>query len=356
MMSVDVNTSAATGPVSPAHRFDEARLLDWLRLNATFMSGHMTVQQFEGGQSNPTFLLQGEHGSFVLRKKPPGKLMPSAHAIDREFRVLKALEHTSVPTPKPILYCDDDTVIGSAFYIMEFVEGRILTDPLLSASTPIERAALYDSMNQTLAELHMVDWRAAGLDDYGKAEGYFARQIARWQKQYEAARIEPIPDLDALLAWLLLNIPADESAAIAHGDFRIGNLVFHPREPRVVAVLDWELSTIGHPFADLAYNCMTYHLLKDDPVAPGFIGANLSALGIPSESEYVSQYGRRTGRDPAPLWRFAMAFSLFRTAAIQQGVYVRSLQGNANSDMAARFGESCRRVAAAGWKVAQARG
>lgn len=338
--------------VAERHKFDEQRLLDWLEHNAPYMAGPMTVQQFAGGQSNPTFLLQGAEARYVLRKKPPGKLLPSAHAIDREFRILKALAHTAVATPRPLFYCEDDSVIGAPFYVMEFVEGRILTDPLLPGSTPIERAALYDAMNETLAQLHLVDWRAAGLGDFGKADGYFTRQIARWQKQYEATRIEPIADLDALLAWLLAHIPDDDTAAIAHGDFRIGNLIFHPDEPRVVAVLDWELSTIGHPFADLAYNCMTYHLLKDDPIAAGFIGVDLAALGIPSESEYIAQYGARTGRDPAPLWRFAMAFSLFRTAAIQQGVYARSLQGNASSETAARFGESFRRVASAGRQVA----
>lgn len=355
MMDADVSAYPGTREVSRQHEFDQARLLGWLQRHAGFGAEPITVRQFEGGQSNPTFLLLGAEHRYVLRKKPPGHLMPSAHAIDREFRVLKALAGTPVPTPNPLLYCEDETVIGSAFYVMDFVEGRILTDPLLPQSTPTERAALYDAMNETLAQLHLVDWRSVGLADFGKAEGYFARQIARWRKQYEATRLEPIADLDALLAWLCAHLPDDdEAAAIAHGDFRIGNLIFHPTEPRVVAVLDWELSTIGHPLADLAYNCMTYHLIRDDPVAPGFIGADLPALGIPSEADYVARYGRRTGRDPAPLWRFAMAFSLFRTAAIQQGVYARSLQGNASSDTAARFGESCKRVARAGLEVAQA--
>jgi aminoglycoside phosphotransferase (APT) family kinase protein len=349
-----MSTSGGTCAAAPQHRFDEARLLAWLSSNLAGFAGPLSVRQFEGGQSNPTFLLQSPTGRCVLRKKPPGPLAPSAHAIDREYRVLSALADTDAPAPRPLVYCEDDAVIGTPFYVMEYVQGRIFTDPLLPGLSKAERAAIYDAMNDTLARLHLVDWRAAGLADFGKPDSYFARQLARWKKQYELTRTgAPVEDMDGLLEWLLANIPDDEAAAVAHGDFRIGNLVFHATEPRVAAVLDWELATIGHPVADLAYNCMTYHLPKDDPVAHGFVGVDLEELGIPSETDYMTAYGRRTGRDAAPLWRFAMAFSLFRTAAIQQGVFARSLQGNASSSDAFRFGESFRRVASAGWRVAR---
>jgi aminoglycoside phosphotransferase (APT) family kinase protein len=349
-----MSTHSGTRAVAPQHSFDEARLLAWLSSNLPGFAGPLSVRQFEGGQSNPTFLLLSPGGLCVLRKKPPGALAPSAHAIDREYRVLTALANTDVPAPRPLAYCEDDAIIGTPFYVMEYVQGRIFTDPSLPGLSRAERAAIYDAMNYTLARLHVVDWRAAGLEDFGRPDSYFARQVARWGKQYELTRTgAPVEDMDALLEWLLRNIPDDEAAAVAHGDFRIGNLVFHGTEPRVAAVLDWELATIGHPVADLAYNCMTYHLPKDDPVASGFVGVDLEALGIPSEADYMAAYGRRTGRDPAPLWRFAMAFSLFRTAAIQQGVFARSLQGNASSSLASHFGDSFGRVANAGWRVAQ---
>lgn len=334
--------------VAPSHSFDEARLQAWLAENLPDFDGAVSVRQFEGGQSNPTFLLESASGRLVLRKKPPGKLAPSAHAIDREYRVLNALADSGVPAPRTRIYCSDETIVGTPFYLMEFVEGRIFTDPLLPQQTAPERTVLYDAMNDALARLHLFDWRGAGLDDFGKPDAFFERQIARWKKQYELTRTEAIPEMDALLEWLPANVPDDNAAAIAHGDFRIGNLVFHKSEPRVVAILDWELSTVGHPIADLAFNCMGYHLAHDDPVARGFVGVDLAKLGIPEERDYVAAYGRRTGRDPAPLWRFAMAFSLFRTAAIQQGVYARALQGNAASSDAFQFRDTARRVAAAG--------
>ncbi|MGD9965967.1 MAG: phosphotransferase [Hyphomonadaceae bacterium] len=344
---------SGTQSAAPHNRLDEARLQSWLTRHVPGFEGPLSIRQFAGGQSNPTFLVEAAGERIVLRKKPAGALMPSAHAIDREFRVLRALENTSVAVPRARIYCSDDTVIGAPFYIMDFVEGRIFTDPLLPECSKAERAELYDAMNDALARLHLVDWRAAGLQDFGKPHGYFARQIARWGKQYEITRTgAPTPEMDALLAWLSAHAPDDEAAAIVHGDFRIGNLVFHSTEPRVTAVLDWELATIGHPIADLAYNCMTYHLHHDDPVARGFVGIDLADAGLPSEADYIGAYARRTGRDASAIWRFAMAFSLFRTAAIQQGVYARALQGNANASDAICFGESARRVASAGWRVA----
>lgn len=351
---MDMTDYPGTRPVSSKHRLDESRLLAWLERNLAGFTGPLSVRQFEGGQSNPTFLLLAPSGASVLRKKPPGTLLATAHAIDREYRLLKALEHSDVPVPRARVFCDDDTIIGTPFYVMDFQPGRIFTDPLLPGMQIAERAAIYDAMNDTLARLHRVDWRAAGLGDYGRPEDYFARQIARWRKQYEQTKTEIVPAMESLMAWLPAHIPQDQTATIAHGDFRLGNLIFANDAPRVVAVLDWELSTIGHPLADLAFNCMTYHLPADDAVAPGFVGVDSAGLGIPTELDYVAAYAKRTGFDAAPCWRFAMAFSLFRTAAIQQGIYARSLQGNASSPTAQLFGEGFRRVADAGWRVADA--
>jgi len=341
-----------TRPVGRRHRFDEAALESWLRGRLADFRGPMRIRQFEGGQSNPTFLLETETGVYVLRKKPPGALLPSAHAIDREYRVLEALAGSAAPVPAVRCYCDDDAVIGTPFYLMDYRPGRIFTDPLLPGQDADARKALYDAMNEALARIHAVDWRAAGLGDFGKPEDYFARQVGRWSRQYEQIRTEVEPHMDALRNWLQANIPAGDDATIVHGDFRIGNLIFHPQKAEVVAILDWELSTIGHPLADLAFNCMTYHLPAGHPIAAGFVGVDIDALGIPSEEEYLASYARRTHRDPSPLWRFCMAFSLYRTAAIQHGVYARAVQGNASADNALVFGESYRRVAVAGWKVA----
>ena len=338
----DASTVSAGAP------FNEGALRDWLAENVPGFSGNLTVRQFQGGQSNPTFLLEHDNGPLVLRKRPHGTLAPSAHAIDREYRVLSALADSDVPAPRPRLYCSDASIVGTEFYLMEFVAGRVFADPLLPNMAPRERHALYDAMNDALARLHQFNWRAAGLDGFGKPDAFFERQIARWKKQYELTRTDRIPEMDALLDWLPAHIPHDQTASIVHGDFRIGNLIFHETEPRVAAILDWELSTIGHPIADLAFNCMGYYLSQDDPIARGFVGIDTNALGIPGEQEYLAAYSARTGRDPNPLWRFAMAFSLFRTAAIQQGVYARALQGNATSSDAVQFEDCARRVARAG--------
>jgi aminoglycoside phosphotransferase (APT) family kinase protein len=288
----------------------------------------------------------------VLRKKPPGVLVESAHAIDREYRVLSALASGDVPAPRTRVYCDDAEVIGTPFYVMDYQSGRIFTDPLLPGMTPTERAGIYDAMNDALARLHNFDWEGNGLGDFGKPARYVARQIARWRKQYLAASTESVPAMDLLGDWLAANVPARESAAIAHGDFRLGNLIFDEREARVVAILDWELSTIGEPLCDLSFNCMTYHLPAGDPVAAGFTGVDIAALGIPSEADYLAAYARRTGRAEVPDWRFYMAFSLYRTAAIQHGVYRRALAGNASSETALLFGDCYRKVAESGWALA----
>ncbi len=343
-----------TRPVSERHRFDEVALGRWLAGRIEGTTTTPIVTQFAGGQSNPTFHLAYGDAEYVLRKKPPGALLPSAHAIDREYRVLAALYGSAVPVPRPRVYCDDESIVGTPFYVMDYVPGRIQTDPLIAGATREERGRLYDAMNAALASLHAFDWRAAGLDDFGKPDRFVERQIARWSRQYGASRTDDEPAMDDVIAWLDAHRPDDERAAITHGDYRIGNLVFAPDAPRVVAVLDWELATIGHPLADLAFNCMTYYLPAGHAVAPGFVGADLVSLGIPSEDAYLDAYARRTGIDPRPHWRYYVVFSLFRVAAIQQGVYARALQGNASSDRAALFGESWRMVAHAAQRVARA--
>ena len=342
-----------TRPVSARHRFDEVALGRWLEGRLAGCGGVLAIAQFSGGQSNPTFHLTVDGHEYVLRKRPSGTLLPSAHAIDREYRILAALHGSAVPVPQPRLYCDDESIIGTAFYVMDYVPGRIHTDPLFGGSTPDERRGLYDAMNDALAKLHAFDWRAAGLADFGKPDRFVERQIARWSRQYAGSRTDDEPAMDAVIAWLDAQRPGDERAAIAHGDFRIGNLVFAPDAPRVAAILDWELATIGHPLADVAYNCMSYYLPAGHPVSPGFVGADLASLGIPREDEYLDAYASRTGIDPRPHWRYYVVFSLFRIAAIQQGVYARALQGNASSDQAAVFGESWRMVAKAAQRVAQ---
>jgi aminoglycoside phosphotransferase (APT) family kinase protein len=340
-----------TRPTAERHRFDEARLAEWLGGHLAGFEDLLGVRQFAGGQSNPTFHLRAASGEYVLRKKPPGRLVESAHAIDREYRVLRALAGSDVPVPHARLYCDDASVIGTPFYVMDYRPGRIFTDPLLPGMGPAERAGIYDAMNDALARLHRFAWDSAGLGDFGRPAQYVSRQLARWSGQYHAARDGTVPAMDRLGEWLSANVPAAEDAAIAHGDFRIGNLIFDEHESRVVAILDWELSTIGHPLCDLAYNCMTYHLPAGHAVAAGFLGADRASLGIPSEPGYLEAYARRTGRPEVPDWTFYMAFSLYRTAAIQHGVYRRALSGNASSETAHLFGSSYRMVAQAGWDL-----
>jgi len=347
--------SKELAPVRDSHKFDEQALISYLADRLEGFGKDLEVKKFKGGQSNPTFHLRTDEGNeYVLRKKPTGKLLPSAHAIDREYRVINALQDTAVPVPKLLHYCEDTSVIGTEFYVMEYLSGRILRNPQLPGMDPDERKAVYSSMNDTLAALHNVDWQAAGLGDYGKTEGYISRQIALWSRQYQATKTDKeVPALDNLMAWLPENIPQDESVSIAHGDFRIENLMFHESEPKVIAVLDWELSTLGHPLSDLAYNCMTYHFSSSDDIAKGFIGMDINELGIPSEEEYIADYCRKTGRDSIEDWNFYMAFSLFRIAAIQQGVYARALKGDASSEIAHKFGELFPFVAEQGWALVE---
>ena len=340
-------------PVRTAHVFDEARLADFMQATVEGFRAPIRVLQFEGGQSNPTFHLTDAAGRmYVLRKKPPGKLLPSAHQVDREYRVIKALsDHSDVPVPKPYALCQDDAVIGTAFYIMQFLPGRILADPKLPGISPADRGKIFDSMNDVLARIHNVDYRAVGLGDYGREGQYIQRQIARWSSQYDLARTTHVEAMELLKAWLPKHVPPGDETRINHGDYRLGNTIVHPTEPRIIAVLDWELSTLGHPLADLGYNCMIYHFGEGFGASDGYAGMDLKAFGIPSEKEYVAAYARRTGRKDIPDWNFYVAFSLFRLAAIVQGVYKRGLDGNASSETAKNYGDRARVLAELGWSL-----
>lgn len=338
------------GPVRAAHHFDEAALERYLRAHMPGFGGSLSVQQFGGGQSNPTFLLSAGAKRYVMRKKPPGQLLKSAHQVDREYRIMKALAQTDVPVPRMHVLCEDESVVGTAFYVMDFLEGRIFRDPRLPGLAPAERTAIYDSMNDVLARLHKVDFAKVGLGDFGKPGNYFERQIARWITQYRAAQTDQIADMERLIEWMPKNIPSDDSVSIAHGDYRLENSIFHPTEPRMIAVLDWELSTIGHPLADLAYNCMGYRV--QNPRQGGLVGVDFAATGIPSEHAYVSKYCARVGRDRIENWPFYLSFSVFRLASISQGVYKRGLDGNASSATAATAGNSCQFLAEHAWRLA----
>ena len=325
-------TTATDPPVRdvvPAHRFDEAKLHAWLRTAIPEVDGQLEVQQFQGGASNPTFLLTSAGKRYVLRKKPPGQLLSSAHQVDREYRVMKALDGL-LPVPKMRALCEDPEVIGTSFYVMDYLEGRIFRDAMLPDLKPAERAAIYDNLNATLAKLHQVDFAAVGLADYGRPGNYFERQVARWTRQYRDAESESIPAMDALIERLPARIPADQSVSIAHGDYRLENVMYHPTEPRIIAVLDWELSTIGHPLADIAYNGFIWR--SHSPGWGSLDGIDFATSGIPTEADYVAAYCRRTGRDVIADWPFYMAFGIFRLASISQGVFRRVQSGQAASE------------------------
>lgn len=339
--------------VLPAHRFDQQKLADWLKGRLPDVEQGLQIKQFQGGQSNPTFLLQIGEKRYVLRKKPPGKLLPSAHMVEREYQVINALDGTGVPVPKARLLCEDPEIIGTNFYIMDHVEGRVHTQPLLTDVDPAQRTPIYRSMIETMAKLHNADWKAIGLESYGKPEGYVQRQIKRWSGQFEASRTGDMPAMDALMAWLPANAPSEDFTTIAHGDFRIGNLILHPTEPQVVAILDWELATLGHPLSDLAYCCLPYHLPAGVNGVKGMQGADLKGLQIPEEQQVLDWYCEFTGRDSIPDWNFFLAFSLFRLAAILQGVYHRALQGNASNADALEVGQRAGLLAQRGWEIAQ---
>ena len=326
----------------------DAVLAAYLETALAGFHGPLSSSKFKGGQSNPTYRLDAASGVYVLRRKPPGQLLASAHAVDREFRVLTALHGSAVPVARPLHLCRDESVIGSMFYVMEFVDGRIFWDPALPELGTAERAAYYDAIVSTLAALHAVDVDAAGLADYGKPGNYFARQIARWSEQYRASQTRAIPDMDALMDKLAARCPADDGVvALVHGDFRIDNLMFDPVEPRVRAVVDWELSTLGHPLADLGYFCMALRLPRN-PALPGLGGMDRAALGIPDEAALLARYSALSGRPIPADWPFVLAFSFFRLAAIAQGVAKRAQQGNASSAQATQAGQMTAMLAEAG--------
>ncbi len=312
-----------------------------------------SIVKFKGGQSNPTYRLQADSGTYVLRRKPPGQLLASAHAVDREFRVLRALAETDVPVPVAWHLCEDDTVIGSMFYIMSFVPGTIFWNPALPDLDRDARWTIFDEMNRVLSTLHDVDYQAIGLQDFGRPGDYFARQVSRWSRQYSASQTETIPEMEALVHWLPENLPPDNGMiSLIHGDYRMDNLVFETEKWTVVALLDWELSTLGHPYADLAYQCMQWRLGQEE-MMPGLGGLDRRPLGIPTEEEYIERYCERRGMGSIPNWPFYLAFSCFRFAAIMQGVYRRSLDGNASNDRASEYGALVKPLARLGvWLTA----
>ena len=315
-------------------------------------SGQIELERYQGGQSNPTFLLRSAGQRYVLRSKPApaAKLLPSAHAIEREFKVIAALAGTGVPVPQVHALCEDEGVIGRAFFIMECMEGRVFWDPVLPGMSSAERSGIYDDMNRILATLHSVDYSARGLAGFGRPGGYLARQIARWSKQYRASETEKIEAMDRLIDWLPGNIPVSDETTLVHGDYRIDNLIFHPSEPAVVAVVDWELSTLGHPLADFAYHCMSRHVPRER--FRGMGGMDLQALGIPAEDEYIEAYCRRTGRSHIEDWDFYLAYNMFRMAAILQGIMKRNVDGIAASHEAQQVGQETRPMAELAWHYA----
>jgi len=342
-----------TKPMEERHRFDPRALEPYLEQHIQGFSGPLAVEQFRGGQSNPTYLVTAAGRRYVLRAKPgpAAKLLPSAHAVEREFRVISALAREGVPVPRTYCLCEDESVIGRAFYVMEYVEGRVLWEQSLPGMTRAERAGVYDEMNRVIALLHRVDYRAAGLSDYGRPGNYLARQIARWSRQYQASETDRIEAMDRLIAWLPENVPPGEETAVVHGDYRMDNLIFHPREPRVLAILDWELSTLGHPLADFSYHCLSWHIPPGE--FRGIAGLDLASLGIPSEADYTASYCARTGREGIEHWDFYLAYNLFRIAAILQGVMKRALDGIAASAQALDAGRRARPLAELGWEYAR---
>jgi aminoglycoside phosphotransferase (APT) family kinase protein len=347
---------SGSGPVRKIHQFDPAPLVRWMSEHVAGFHGPLQIEQFKGGQSNPTYKLITPNKHYVLRRKPPGDLVKGAHAIDREAMVLQALERAGYPVAHVFALCKDDSVIGSWFYIMECIQGRIFWDATVPGVASGSRADYFDAMNATLARLHTLDYRSVGLDEYGKAGNYFERQIGRWSKQYMADT--PFAGrndcMDKMIEWLPRHIPEDQTICLIHGDYRIDNLIFHPTEPRVLAVLDWELSTLGHPLADFTYHLMMYRVPAR--VIAGLQGASLSQLNIPSEADYVSAYCRRTGRRGLPDLKFYMAFNMFRMAAIFHGIKGRLARGTAASEQATDYAGEFEWMAKVAWAEAHTGG
>lgn len=358
-MSEAIQNFVGAMPVPERHRFDTGALEAYLKDKLPGFKGPLSVELFKGGQSNPTYRLITPTRNYVMRAKPGpvAKLLPSAHAIEREFKVLNALGPTEVPVPEVYCLCEDEDVIGRAFYVMECMDGRVLWEQSLPDTDPKTRFAMYDEMNRVIAALHNVDVDAVGLADYGRPGNYFGRQIGRWSKQFQLSETEPIAEMHKLIEWLPGNIPAGDDSSIVHGDYRLDNLMFHKTEPRVIAVLDWELSTLGHPLADFSYHCMSWRIPPEQ--FRGIGGLDLAALGIPDEQAYVRMYCERTGRNPDAVlehWDFYLAYNMFRLAAILQGIVKRAADGTASSAEAASNAKRVRPLAEAGWSYAQRAG
>jgi aminoglycoside phosphotransferase (APT) family kinase protein len=346
-------TFTGTKEVAERLRFDVGRLETYLREHVEGFAGPITLKQFKGGQSNPTYLVETPQRRYVLRRKPPGKLLPSAHAVDREYRVIGALHAQDFPVAKPVLYCADETITGTAFFVMSHVEGRVFWEAEMPSSNPLERAQVYDAMNATLARLHNFDPAAIGLADYGRGENYVARQIERWSKQYRASETEKIEEMEQLMAWLPANIPPPQPTRLVHGDYRLDNMILAPAASEVLAVLDWELSTLGDPVADFAYHLMQWDMPPAEAGTGSLVGQNLAALGIPSRDAYVDAYVGRTGLDPRPHLPVYSAYNFFRLAAILQGIVGRVRDGTATSAHAAARATLVRPLAAKAWEFAR---
>ncbi len=354
--AADDAANSGTVAVPERHRVDAGVLEQWLHGRIPGFAGPLTIELFKGGQSNPTYRLSTPGAAYVMRAKPgpAARLLPSAHAIEREYRVLAALAGTDIPVARVYALCEDESVIGRAFYVMEHIDGRVLWDQSLPDMAVAERSAIYDEMNRVIAALHSVDYAAIGLGDYGKPGNYIGRQVARWSGQYQASETEPIEAMDRLIEWLPQHLPPGDETSIVHGDFRLDNLIFDRSRPRVRAILDWELSTLGHPLADFSYHCMAWHIAPGQ--FRGIAGLDHAALGIPGERAYVERYCARTGRDPAQTlahWEFYLAYNMFRIAAILQGIMKRAVDGTASSAQALEAGRRARPLAEMGWEIAQ---
>jgi aminoglycoside phosphotransferase (APT) family kinase protein len=359
MTSIDRQQAfSGTKDAGPALRLDSARLETYLSAHIAGFAGPLTVQQFKGGQSNPTYLLMTPERRYVLRRKPPGKLLPSAHAVDREYRVIGALYTQHFPVAEPLCFCADDSIAGTPFYVMSFADGRVFWEPQMPGSNPAERAAVYDAMNATIAQLHSYDPAAIGLGDFGRGENYVARQVDRWSKQYRASQTETIDAMERLIEWLPSHIPPSGPTRLVHGDYRIDNLIIAQDNPAILAVLDWELSTLGDPLADFTYHLMAWHMPPTESAAgtATLQGHDLKALGIPAMADYVHAYVQRTGLDPRPYLPVYLAYNFFRIAAILQGIIGRVRDGTATSDFAPAKAEMIRPLADKAWGFAHEAG
>jgi aminoglycoside phosphotransferase (APT) family kinase protein len=350
------NAFSGTREVAERLRFDVARLEAYMRDRVAGFAGPVLVSQFKGGQSNPTYLIETPLRRYVLRRKPPGKLLPSAHAVDREHRIISALYAQGFPVAEPVLYCADDSIVGTAFFVMAHVAGRVFWEPQMPGSNPAERGAVYDAMNAALARLHSYDPAVIGLADYGRGENYVARQVDRWSKQYRASQTETIEPMERLIAWLPTHLPPQQAPRLVHGDYRLDNIILKLDVPGIAAVLDWELSTLGDPLADFSYHLMQWHMPPSDAGTGSLVGQDLAALGIPSLDAYVDAYVKRTGRDPRLHLSVYFAYNFFRLAAILQGIVGRVRDGTATSAYAAAKAEMVGPLAAKAWEFARQAG